>query len=97
MVSMREVSDMACSFCTARHDEDGNECDLCGELAWDESSAACLDGRSSGRISMWHDEDGWSMVLVVDNTHDGARTVNRLPSVAALAVSRCPVCGRELP
>lgn len=86
---------MACDFCSERYDDDGNSLELRGEFAWDEET--CLDHRSSGRLSLWHDdEDGWSISILVDNTHEGRRTVNKLPSIVCLPIRYCPLCGREL-
>ena len=85
---------MACDFCGKRRDEDGNILDLRGEKFFDETMT--LDHMSQAQIALCRDEDGWAISLLVDNTHNGVRTVNKLPSTTLLPIQFCPCRGRKL-
>ena len=78
-----------CKYCTPRDDDS----ELCGEYVWGYGES--LDGMSSGRLSIWHDEFGCSCVILIDGPRrpeDGTR----FPSIASLELPYCPFCGRRL-
>lgn len=87
---------MSCQLCSADRDFEGADSELLGEFCFDEEFS--LDHFSSGRLALWHDEEGYCITVLIDNTHSNGvqRAVNKLPSIACLPVKVCPLCGREL-
>ena len=83
---------MSCKYCTPVLEDNGEIHELVGEWAF--TTDDDLLHKASGRVSLWYDfEDGWSMILLVD---DGATINSSLPATAMLKPRVCPFCGREL-